>query len=94
MTKEKLLKLSKILVLVFMALTFLNVLLPDAFVIGIQRHRGVRLDPFQMIIRWFNFASFVVLPIAVYFNRNLSPSLSVAVTLSLFMLARLRLRMP
>lgn len=71
MSKEKLLHLSKILVLVFMSLTFLNVLLPDSFVIGIHRlPEGVRLNPFQMIIRWFNFASFVVLPIAVYYDRK------------------------
>lgn len=74
MDKEKLLKLSKILVLVFMSLTFLNVLLPDSFVIGIHRLESVlgmdRFDPFQMIIRWFNFASFVILPIAVFYDRK------------------------
>lgn len=72
MNKEKLFKLSRILVLVFMSLTFLNVLLPDSFVIGIHRlPDGVRLDPFQMIIRWFNFTSFVILPIAVIYDRAL-----------------------
>ena len=74
MSKEKLLKLSKILVLVFMSLTFVNVLLPDAFVIGIHRLESDlgwdRFDPFQMIIRWFNFASFVILPIAVFYDRK------------------------
>ena len=74
MDKEKLLKLSKILVLVFMSLTFLNVLLPDSFVIGIHRLESElgmdRFDPFQMIIRWFNFTSFVILPIAVYYDKK------------------------
>lgn len=73
MNNEKMLKASKILVLTFMTLTFINVLLPDSFVIGIHRLNpmGIRLNPFEMIIRWFNFSSFVVLPIAVYFNRNI-----------------------
>ena len=74
MDKEKLLKLSKILVLVFMSLTFINVLLPDSFIIGIHRLESdlgmERFDPFQMIIRWFNFTSFVVLPIAVFYDRK------------------------
>ena len=74
MSKEKLLKLSKILVLIFMSLTFLNVLLPDSFVIGIHRLEsdlGIdRFDPFQMIIRWFNFSSFVILPIAVFYDKK------------------------
>ena len=73
MNNEKLFKASKILVLTFMTLTFINVLLPDSFVIGIHRlnPEGIRLNPFEMIIRWFNFSSFVVLPVAVYFNRNI-----------------------
>ena len=73
MSKEKLLKLSKILVLVFLSLTFLNVLLPDSFVIGIHRLDQLgkeRFEPFPMVIRWFNFSSFVILPIAVYYDRK------------------------
>ncbi len=71
MTKEKMLKISKISVLVYMTLTFINVLLPDSFVVGIHvlNPLGIRLNPFIMIIRWFNFSSFVILPIAVYFDR-------------------------
>ena len=71
MSKEKLLNVSKILVLIFMTLTFVNVLLPDSFVIGIHRlAEGQRLEAFPMVIRWFNFSSFVILPIAVYFDRK------------------------
>ena len=74
MDKEKLFKLSKILVLVFMSLTFINVLLPDSFVIGIHRLESdlgmERFEPFQMIIRWFNFASFVILQIALFYDRK------------------------
>ena len=36
MNKEKMLKLTKTLVVVYMSLTFLSILLPDEFVIGIQ----------------------------------------------------------
>ena len=37
MKREKIVKLTKILVLIFMSLTFVNILLPDSFVIGIHR---------------------------------------------------------
>ncbi len=66
--KEKQLKLSKILVIVYLSLTFINVLLPDEFVIGIDS-LDYRLSAFQMIMRWFNYIAFAVLPVAVYFNR-------------------------
>ena len=68
MNKEKLLQLSKKLVIAFIILTFICILLPDEFVIGISK-LPYRLDAFQMIIRWFNFVSFLVLPIAVYYNK-------------------------
>ena len=68
MNKEKLLQLSKKLVIAFMILTFISILLPDEFVIGISK-LPYRLDAFQMIIRWFNFVSFLVLPVAVYYNK-------------------------
>ena len=68
MNKEKITKFAKIFLLIYMSLTFINILLPDEFVIGIVK-LDYRLDPFQMIIRWFNFVGFLVLPIAVYFDR-------------------------
>ena len=78
MNKEKMLKASRILVLTFMTLTFINVLLPDSFVIGIHMlPEGDRLNAFQMIIRWFNFSSFVILPVAVYFDRNLFKKIAI-----------------
>lgn len=68
MEEGKLLKISKTLVLVYLGLSFLNVLLPDENVIGIVRVH-CRLDPFQMLIRWFNFVGFIVLPIAVFYDK-------------------------
>lgn len=68
MNKEKLIQLSKRLVIIFMVLTFISILLPDEFVIGISK-LPYRLDPFLMIIRWFNYVSFLALPVAVYFNK-------------------------
>ena len=62
-------KLIKVLVVVFMTLTFINVLLPDEFVIGTLR-LPYRANVFEMIIRWFNFVGFITLPIAVFFNRD------------------------
>lgn len=68
MNKEKMLKASKILVIIFMCLTFTNVLLPDEFVIGIA-NLDYRLSVFSMLIRWFNFVAFLALPVAVFFDR-------------------------
>ena len=53
-------KILKIMLAIFMSLTFLSVLLPDEFVIGILK-LGYRPDPFQMFIRWFKYVSFIVL---------------------------------
>lgn len=74
MKKETLFKLSKIFVLIYMALTFVSILLPDELVIGItklhnQYGEAYRVDPFQMIIRWLQFVGFLVLPVAVYFDK-------------------------
>lgn len=74
--KEVLEKISKILVIIFLSLTFISILLPDEFVIGI-RDLTFRPDPFQMLIRWFNFASFVVLPIAVYYDKNVFKKIAI-----------------
>lgn len=68
-------KLSKILVIVFMSLTFLSILMPDEFLLGLRELKNiygapVRLDPFQMIMRWAHLVAFLILPIAVLFNRD------------------------
>ena len=62
-------KIMKILVIVFMTLTFFNILLPDEFVIGILK-LPYRANVFEMLIRWFNFVAFITLPIAVFFKRK------------------------
>ena len=72
---EKCNKISKILVIVFMSLTFLSILMPDEFLLGIRELQSiygadVRLNPFQMIMRWAHLVSFLILPIAVFFNRD------------------------
>ena len=74
-TEKKWNKLSKILVIVFMSLTFLSILMPDEFVLGLRELHSIygddyRLDPFQMIMRWAHLVGFLILPIAVFFNRN------------------------
>ncbi len=61
-----------------MFLTVINVFLPDSFVIGIHHlAAGQRLSAFQMIIRWFHFASFVVLPVAVTVNKKVFKKIAV-----------------
>ena len=69
-------KILKTLVVVFMTLTFINVLLPDEFVIGILK-LPYRANVFEMLIRWFNFVAFITLPIAVFFKRDTFKKISV-----------------
>lgn len=69
-------KIMKFLVVVFMTLTFFNVLLPDEFVIGILK-LPYRANVFEMLIRWFNFVAFITLPIAVFFKRDTFKKISV-----------------
>ena len=76
MKEEKLIKLSKIFLLTYMILTFVSILLPDELVIGITKLE-YRIDPFQMIMRWFQFVGFLVLPVAVYFDKPTFKKLAV-----------------
>ena len=69
-------KMMKILVVVFMTLTFVNILLPDEFVIGILK-LPYRANVFETLIRWFNFVAFITLPIAVFFKRDTFKKISV-----------------
>lgn len=68
--------IARRLVIAYMILTFVSILMPDEFVLGIA---GVKykLDTVQMIVRWFNFVSFVALPIAVYFDKPLFKKIAV-----------------
>ena len=72
----KLIKISKILVLIYMTLTFIGILLPDEFVIGIHR-LPYEHNEFQMIIRWFNYVSFLVLPVAVFYDRPIFKKIAI-----------------
>ena len=76
MKEEKLIKLSKIFLLTYMILTFVSILLPDELVIGITKLE-YRIDPFQMIMRWLQFVGFLVLPVAVYFDKPTFKKLAV-----------------
>ncbi|MBQ6816974.1 MAG: YwaF family protein [Bacilli bacterium] len=76
MNEGKISSIAKKLVIAYMILTFVSILMPDEFVLGINGRKG-EVDPLQMIIRWFNFASFIVLPIATYFNKPLFKKIAV-----------------
>ena len=78
-------KIMKFLVVVFMTLTFFNVLLPDEFVIGILK-LPYRANVFEMLIRWFNFVAFITLPIAVFFKRDTFKKISVYFCLPLVLI--------
>lgn len=69
-------KIIKYIVITFMTLTFVGIMLPDEFVIGIHR-LTYNHNEFQMIIRWFNLVSFIVLPIAVFYNRPIFKKIAI-----------------
>ena len=71
MHKRKALKISKILVIAYMALTFISILMPDGFLLGLREYDRLELpypDPVQMLLRWFHLVGFVVLPVAEYIS--------------------------
>lgn len=68
--------IARRLVIAYMILTFVSILMPDEFVLGIADVK-YKLDTVQMIVRWFNFVSFVALPIAVYFDKPLFKKIAV-----------------
>ena len=65
-------KLMKILCILFMFLMFINVLLPDGFVVSLSESE---LDGnnqyFEAIVRWFRFVSFLVIPVAVFYDKKI-----------------------
>ena len=67
-------KVAKITVVCWMALTFLNLFLPDGFVLrsydDISSYVSGK-NIWYAIFRWFNDVAFVVLPIAVFFKKDL-----------------------
>lgn len=65
-------KTLKILVVIYCCLIFLNVLLPDSFVLNISQENLTGKDwPFALL-RWAASLSFIILPVSVFFkNRTL-----------------------
>ena len=74
---NKISKIMKILTIIFMALVFIGILMPDAFVLTFEPHE---LDPKyvpQAIIRWLQFVSFLVLPIIAFFNKDVFKKIAI-----------------
>ena len=64
-------KLIKIFSMLFMFLMFINVLLPDGFVVSLSELELIgHNNYFESIIRWFRFVSFLVIPIAIFYNKK------------------------
>ncbi|MBR2968756.1 MAG: YwaF family protein [Clostridia bacterium] len=72
-TNPKVEKASRILVIVWMSISFLNLFLPDAFAMRTFDDRTLYLGgeniPFA-ILRWFSEVSMVVLPVAIFFKKD------------------------
>lgn len=68
MNHENIYKYMKYFCISYLILTFIGILLPDANVLGIAT-LPYKPNASLMIIKWLNFVSILVLPIAVYFKR-------------------------
>lgn len=70
--KEKFLNIvMKVLVIIFMILTFVNVFLPDSFVYSYSEEELVGNNKiFEAFIRWFRYVGFLVIPIAIFKNKK------------------------
>lgn len=69
--REKLLSACKSLSVLYCILIFINILLPDAFVISLSRDAANNSsEKLFAILRWLNCVSFVVLPIACFFKSG------------------------
>lgn len=77
MSKERISKTMKILTIVYMSLVFIGVLLPDAFVLTLDPEElSVAYVP-QALIRWFQYVSFLVLPVIAYFNKDVFKKIAI-----------------
>ena len=64
-------KIIMIFSIIFMSLMFINVLLPDSFVVSLSESELIEHNNhFEAIIRWFRFVSFLVIPIAIFYNKK------------------------
>ena len=70
-------KLMKILTITYMILVFIGVLLPDAFVLTRQPDELSSSYVPQAIIRWFQYVSFLVLPVIAYFNKDVFKKIAI-----------------
>ena len=60
----------KVLTVVFMIMMFLNIFLPDGFVISISQETLASNNHFfEALIRWFRFVGFLVIPIAIFKDK-------------------------
>lgn len=65
-------KVIKIITIIFMSFMFLNVFLPDSFVVSLSREElEVNNNIFEAIVRWLRYVGFLVIPIAVFKKKNL-----------------------
>lgn len=70
--KDKLISnIIKVMSIVFMVLTFINLFLPDSFVYSLSEEELVGNNYFETFIRWFRFVSFLVIPICVFFDKKI-----------------------
>lgn len=84
--RKRTLKFLKFLVVLYCIVSFLSILLPDAFAICYSTEvlELMKIDVPFVLLRWFSALSFVVLPIAVFYKnrtiRNIAVYFCLAIT--------------
>lgn len=85
--KKKNKDFTKILSIIYCILTFINIILPDSFIMSKDSEEEVlkNKDLLQSFLRWFNYMSVIVLPIASFFKnrtiRNIAVMFCLPVTI-------------
>lgn len=64
-------KIIKVFSVIFVVLMFINVLLPDSFVISLSEEELIgHKNYFEAFIRWFRLVSFLVISISIFYNKK------------------------
>ncbi len=76
-------KLAKILSIVYICLCFINILLPDSFIMSKDTETELLVNQnwLQIVLRWLNYSSVIILPIACHFNNRLYKNIAISFTL-------------
>lgn len=81
-------KLTKILSIIYISLCFVNILLPDSFIMSKDSEEELLVNRnwLQIVLRWLNYSSIIILPIACNFSNRIYKNITISFTLFITLL--------